>query len=84
MSEIWRAIRKVGLGEYLRQFYKLGGFKGGELVGMDEIGNKYYEVRDERFKQPCNMLYLLITCSPTIYQLGIDTSSMQRVQKKQV
>ena len=63
MSEIWAAIRKVGLREYVRQFYRLGCFKGGELVGVDEIGNKYYEVRDERFKQPCNLFYLVILCS---------------------
>lgn len=59
MSEIWAAIRKVGLREYIRQFYKLGYFKGGELVGTDEIGNKYYEVRDERFKQTCNFVYYI-------------------------
>ena len=62
MSEVWAAIRKVGLKEYIRQFYKLGCFKGGELVGTDEVGNKYYEVRDDRFKQACNTFYLLITC----------------------
>lgn len=43
----FRALRRVGPLEYLRQIWIFGEFRGGELVGTDRIGNKYFEIRDD-------------------------------------
>lgn len=53
MLQIWRTLWTVGLREYLRQVWVLGSFRGGRLVGRDELGNRYYEVVDEQFKYTC-------------------------------
>lgn len=39
--------------EWARQTFVLGEFRGGQLVGMDRLGNRYYEVVDEGRMLPC-------------------------------
>lgn len=47
------AIRGFGLREYLRQVLRYGQFRGGVQVGTDELGNRYYEVKDPEYMQAC-------------------------------
>ncbi len=48
--------RAAGLLERVRQVLFLGEYRGGQLVGMDRLGNKYYEVVDEVRMRPCKRL----------------------------
>lgn len=39
--------------EFLRQFFVLGQYRGGSLVGTDKAGNRYYEINNEKLMFPC-------------------------------
>ena len=45
------AIRKFGWREVWRQWRVHSWFRGGELVGTDAAGNRYYQVRDPHYYQ---------------------------------
>ncbi|KAJ1311446.1 hypothetical protein OPQ81_009935 [Rhizoctonia solani] len=38
-----RSIRRVGLKEYIRQMWYIGDAKSGRFVGVDKLGNRYFE-----------------------------------------
>lgn len=42
----WKALRQLGLREYLRQLWFLREVRGGALVGSDRYGNRYFEMVD--------------------------------------
>lgn len=44
---VWRAVMERGPLEAFNQFFKLRTFKFGRLVGVDKLGNKYYENTEE-------------------------------------
>lgn len=39
--------------EYLRQIMVFGEYRGGQLIGMDRLGNRYYEIKDVKRMFPC-------------------------------
>lgn len=39
--------------EILRQFLVLGDYRGGNLIGTDKAGNRYYEITNEKLMFPC-------------------------------
>lgn len=39
--------------EFIRQFFVLGEYRGGNLVGTDKAGNRYYEITNEKLMFPC-------------------------------
>lgn len=39
--------------EYFRQIFVLGEYRGGKLIGMDRVGNCYYEITDKKLMFPC-------------------------------
>jgi len=39
--------------EFLRQFFVLGDYRGGNLIGTDKSGNRYYEITNEKLMFPC-------------------------------
>lgn len=43
--------------EVLRQFFVVGEYRGGNLVGTDEAGNRYYEITNEKSMFPCNLIH---------------------------
>lgn len=53
MAWLGLRVRVLRALERARQVLFLGEFRGGALVGMDQLGNKYYEVTDEARMLPC-------------------------------
>lgn len=52
-----RALRDYGLKETARIFWQMRSVKHGTLVGVDRIGNKYYENREEYpFGKACSFI----------------------------
>jgi hypothetical protein len=39
--------------EHMREFLLFGERRGGAFIGQDSIGNKYFEISDQRLMFPC-------------------------------
>ena len=48
-NQMFYAIKKWGWREVFRQIRVHSWFRGGELVGVDGAGNRYYEVKDPKY-----------------------------------
>ncbi len=55
MLQMWKRFSLAEWFERVRQVLVLGEFRGGKLVGMDKVGNKYYEVVEEKSMLPCKL-----------------------------
>ena len=55
LSRTWRNLRRIGLKEAGHQMQHIGDTKAGRLVGIDKMGNKYYE-DPVRFSTSLNVL----------------------------
>lgn len=42
-----QGLRREGFREWFRQVWRLGEYRGGRLVGQDQLGNRYYEIVDD-------------------------------------
>jgi len=51
LTKLARAVKERGWGGVLEQLYTIGDLKFGELKGVDQFGNKYYEDLDLPFGQ---------------------------------
>jgi NADH:ubiquinone oxidoreductase subunit len=58
MKRLFKALREFGPKEYARQWWQWGKFRGGHLVGVDEHGNRYYEVLDPVWMMPGRTRYV--------------------------
>lgn len=47
MANVFRGIREFGVLETARKLHMLKTLKFGQLVGVDELGNRYYENTEE-------------------------------------
>ncbi|KAI9145673.1 NDUFA12-domain-containing protein [Paraphysoderma sedebokerense] len=57
VSRLLRNFSRVGFREYLRQIMTIGDTKAGTLVGVDHLGNKYYESSEEVWARERWVLY---------------------------
>lgn len=53
LSRLFGIKPQKGWMEYLRQLLVLGEYRGGTFVGSDSLGNRYYEITDEKAMFPC-------------------------------